>query len=52
MDEDIRDAQIKGLIEVIRRPRSEKLAEIIRATKAESYQDYIAWLDWQKINRN
>jgi hypothetical protein len=52
MDNDIRDAQNKGLIEIARQPRSERLAELIRSTKAEPYRDIFAWLDWQKINRN
>lgn len=52
MDDHIRDAIDKGLIEVVRKPRSEKLAELIRTTKAETYRDKIAWLDWQKVNLN
>lgn len=52
MDGITRDMLSKGLIEIVRKPRSEKLAELIRTTRAETYRDEKAWLDWQKINRN
>ncbi len=52
MDKYIRDAQAKDLIEIVRKPRSEKLAELIRTTKAEAYRDKIAWLDYTRANQN
>lgn len=51
MNEQIRDAQSKGLIAIVRKPRSEKLAELIRATKSYTADPW-HWLDWQKVNRN
>lgn len=51
MDGYIKDMLSKGLIGIVRKPHSEKLAELIRGTSAYS-GDFWHWLDWQKTNRN
>ncbi len=51
MDKDIRDAQTKGLIEIARKPRSEKLAELIRITKGY-FSGFWYWLDYTRANQN
>ncbi len=51
MEDQVKDAITKGLIEVVRKPRSEKLAELIRATRTYT-ADFWFWQDWEKVNRN
>ncbi len=51
MNNDIQDLVVKGLIEIVRQPRAEKLAKLIRTTKAYSV-NFWYWLDWLKVNRN
>jgi len=51
MDELIREMYQKGLIEIVRKPRSEELAELIRSTKAMP-GDWLHWLDYAKAVRN
>ena len=51
MDDAINDARNKGLIEIVRKPRSEKLAELIRTTKAYTANTWL-WLDYLRLNKN
>lgn len=51
MDLLIKDAISKGCIEVVRIPRSEKLAELVRTTRAYP-SGWWYWYDWGRGNRN
>ena len=51
MDDLFRDAVTRGLIRVVRKPRSEKLVELIRSTKSYTAGFWL-WLDWERANRN
>lgn len=51
MDDMVRDALLRGLISIVRYPRSELLCELIRSTKT-SYRDNLDWLDFFRANRN
>jgi len=51
LNEMIQDMKNKGLIEIIRVPRSEKLATLIRSTKANFYRP-LHWVlkSWEDRN--
>ena len=51
LDFSILDAQVKRLIEVVRKPRSMVLADLIRST-SNTEKAYWDWIDWIKANRN
>jgi len=52
MDDLINDMMLKGLIAIIREPRSETLVELIRSTKAIRHMDAIEWLDCLRWYKN
>lgn len=53
MLEEIKDMQSKGLIEIIRKPRSEKLTALIMSTKTYPASScWLYWLEWGNINKN
>jgi hypothetical protein len=52
MLEMIQDAVSKGLIDIVRRPRSEELVEILRTNSNIASSDCWHWVDWARFNRN
>lgn len=51
MEELIREMLNKGLVEIVRKPRSEELAELIRMTRALP-GDWLYWEDYKRAERN